>query len=96
MSKAGKKVIRGLKEAIAHQKGEKTKLVVHVPARVDVKAIRARLGLSQAEFAKRFGFTLDSLQNWESERREPAGAARVLRTVIDKEPDAVDRALKVA
>jgi len=96
MSKAGKKVIRGLKEAIAHQKGEKTKLVVHVPARVDVKAIRARLGLSQAEFAKRFGFTLDSLQNWESERREPAGAARVLLTVIDKEPDAVDRALKVA
>ena len=96
MSKAGKKVIRGLKEAIAHERGEKTKVAVHVPARVDVKAIRARMGLSQAEFAQRFGFTLDSLQNWESGRREPAGTARVLLTVIDKEPGAVDRALRVA
>ena len=96
MSKAGKKVVRGLREAVAHAKGGKTKVVVHVPAQVDVKAIRVRTGLSQAEFAQRFGFTLDSVQNWESARREPAGAARVLLTVIDKEPSAVDRALKVA
>lgn len=96
MSKAGKKVIRGLKEAIAHERGAKTKVVVHVPDRVDVRAIRTRMGLSQAEFAQRFGFKLDSVQNWESERRAPAGAARVLLTVIAKEPDAVDRALRVA
>jgi putative transcriptional regulator len=93
MSKAGDKVLRGLREAVAHARGEKTNVVVHVPKRVDVKAIRRRTGLSQDAFAKRFGFTLDSVQNWETRRREPAGTARVLLTVIDKEPEAVERAL---
>lgn len=93
MTKAGDKVLRGLREAAAHARGEPSKVVVHAPARVNVKAIRARTGLSQDGFARRYGFTLDSIQNWESERREPTGAARILLTVIDREPDAVERAL---
>jgi putative transcriptional regulator len=94
MSKAGQKVLRGLSEAVAHARGAPSKVVVHAPARVDVKAIRARTGLSQAAFAARYGFTLDSIQNWESQRREPTGAARLLLTVIDREPEAVERALR--
>ena len=96
MSKAGKKVVRGLKEAIAHAKGERTKVVLHVPDYVNVKAIRKRTGLSQAQFADRYGFNLDTLQNWESERRAPLGPARVLLMIIDREPEAVDRALGAA
>lgn len=94
MSKAGQKVLRGLSEAVAHARGDASKVVVHAPARVNVKAIRKRTGLSQDAFAKRFGFTLDSIQNWESDRREPTGAARILLTVIDREPEAVQRALR--
>ncbi len=93
MSKAGQKVLRGLREAAAHARGEPSAVVVHAPAKVNVKAIRARTGLSQDAFAKRYGFTLDSIQNWESSRREPTGAARILLTVIDREPQAVERAL---
>ncbi len=93
MTKAGDKVLRGLREAVAHSRGEKNKVVVHVPEQVDVKSIRKRTGLSQDAFAKRYGFTLDSVQNWETRRREPAGTARVLLTVIDREPEAVERAL---
>lgn len=93
MSKAGQKVLRGLREAVAHARGEAGAVVVHPPVRVDVKAIRARTGLSQAAFADRYGFSLDSIQNWESKRREPTGAARLFLTVIDREPDAVERAL---
>jgi putative transcriptional regulator len=93
MSKAGDKVLRGLREAVAHSRGEKTNVVVHVPKKVDVRAIRNRTGLSQDAFAKRYGFTLDSVENWETRRREPAGTARILLTVIDREPDAVERAL---
>ncbi|HYD89090.1 MAG TPA: helix-turn-helix domain-containing protein [Vitreimonas sp.] len=93
MSKAGQKVLRGLREAAAHARGEPSKVIVHAPAKVNVKAIRARTGLSQDAFAKRYGFTLDSIQNWESNRREPTGAARLLLTVIDREPEAVERAL---
>jgi putative transcriptional regulator len=60
---------------------------------VDVVAIRTRLGLSQGEFAARFGFKLDALQNWEQDRRRPDGAARALLRVIEREPEAVLRAL---
>ncbi|MGH6952376.1 MAG: helix-turn-helix domain-containing protein [Vitreimonas sp.] len=96
MTKAGESVLRGLREALAHAKGEPSEVIVHVPATVDVKAIRARLGLSQTAFARRFGFSLDSVQNWERGRRTPEGPARILLTVIDREPDAVARALSSA
>ena len=66
---------------------------VHVPAEVDVKAIRQKLGMSQAAFAASFGFALDAVQNWEQGRRRPEGAARAFLKVIDREPDAVRRAL---
>ena len=56
-------------------------------------AIRTRLGLSQGEFVARFGFKLDALQNWEQGRRWPDGAARAFLRVIEREPDAVLRAL---
>ncbi|MGH7060681.1 MAG: helix-turn-helix domain-containing protein [Stellaceae bacterium] len=62
-------------------------------ASIHVTAIRAQLGLSQREFAARFGFKLDALQNWEQGRRRPDGAARAFLRVIEREPEAVLRAL---
>jgi putative transcriptional regulator len=92
--KLGARIIAGLEDAVAHAKGERSGVVVHAPTHVDVKAIRARTGLTQAAFARRYGFTLDSVQNWEAGRRKPEAAARLLLTVIAKEPAAVERALK--
>ena len=92
----GSKVVLGLREAVAHAKGAKTKgrvSVVHVPNDVNVRAIRERLGLTQAEFALRFGFSLGTIRHWEQGRRYPEGSARVLLKVIQHEPAAVDRAL---
>jgi putative transcriptional regulator len=63
------------------------------PAEVDVRAIREKLKLSQPEFAARFGFTAASVRQWEQGRRHPHGPARVLLTIIAKEPNAVRRAL---
>lgn len=63
------------------------------PEKVDVRAIRSKLKLSQAEFAERFGFTPAAVRQWEQGRRYPHGPARVLLTIIDREPDAVRRAL---
>ena len=59
----------------------------------DVKAIRARLGLSQDQFAARFGFSVETLRNYEQGHRRPTGPASVLLRVIASEPDAVTRAL---
>ncbi|MCP3959439.1 MAG: helix-turn-helix domain-containing protein [bacterium] len=64
-----------------------------VPALIDVRAIRLKRHLSQAAFAKRYGFALDAIQDWEQGRRPPNRYARLLLTVIDKEPEAVERAL---
>ncbi len=93
MTKAGDSVLRGAREALAYAKGKREGFVAHVPEDVDVKAIRRRMGLSQAQFAARFGFALSALRNWEQHRRQPDLAARAFLTVIMLEPEAVQRAL---
>jgi DNA-binding transcriptional regulator YiaG len=60
---------------------------------VDPKNVRERLGLSQAEFAIRFGLELDTVQNWEQGRYRPDPAARLLLRIIDKAPTLVDEIL---
>jgi putative transcriptional regulator len=95
VSKIGKPLIKAAKEARAIARGEITSgFVVHVPEEVDVKALRKRLGYSQSEFSRRFGFAIDALQDWEQHRRTPDRTARILLTVIDREPEAVSRALQ--
>lgn len=59
----------------------------------DVKAIRERLGLSQARFAALMGVSARTLQNWEQGRREPEGPAKALLRVVDRQPEAVLQAL---
>src|SRR5215470_14515477 len=96
MSAAGKTILAGLHDALAYAQGDTTRGQAHtiqIPDTVDVKAIRKRLGLTQAAFAQRYGFELSSIRNWEQGRRQPEGPARLLLLVIDKEPDAVHRAL---
>lgn len=64
--------------------------------RPNIKRIRKSLNLSQAGFAFRFGFNLAALRDWEQGRRNPDRAARILLSVIEHEPKAVDRALKAS
>lgn len=94
MSKLGARLITAAKEARAFARGEDTGAVVHTP--VDVKAIRSRLGLTQPEFADRFGLPVGSLRDWEQHRTAPDGAARTLLAVIDHNPRAVEKAVTVA
>ena len=94
MSKIGKRLIKSAKQARDYARGEASEgFVVHVPDDVDVKALRRRLGYSQAQFSRRFGFAIDAVQDWEQHRRMPDRTARILLTVIDREPKAVSRAL---
>lgn len=85
--------MRGARQALAYARGDLSQGVALVPKHVDVKAIRERTGLTQAEFAARFGFSPRTLQQWEIGRRMPLGPARVLLTIIAREPKAVRRAL---
>jgi putative transcriptional regulator len=95
LSRVGKDVVRGLKEAAAHVRRE---ISLHayeydVPGPVDVKAIRAKSGLSQSQFARRYGFSTRTLQDWELGRVQPPSAVRAYLTVIDRFPKTVEKAL---
>jgi putative transcriptional regulator len=89
------KIKAGLDDAKAYLEGsaEKSCYRIHVPNRVDVKKIRARLGLSQESFAQTYGFALSAVRDWEQGRRQPDRSARILLKVVEKEPEAVTRAL---
>jgi putative transcriptional regulator len=98
MSEIGKDLIVGMRNAIAHARGKKparrvTTVMVKVPDKIDVAAIRRKLGLSQAEFAGRFGFSIKNVRNWEQGQRQPEGPARAYLKVIDRNPKAVEKAL---
>ena len=58
-----------------------------------VKAVRRSLGLTQEEFAARYGIPLGTLRDWEQGRTEPDQPARAYIRVIACNPDWVSRAL---
>ena len=91
----GRKIETALGEVLDHVRGA-TGLpcrIVHDPAAERIVALRKRLRLSRQKFADRFGLDVRAIQEWEQGRRVPDRAARVLLTVIDREPEAVVRAL---
>jgi putative transcriptional regulator len=93
MSKAFVSISQGLREAIAHRRGKTKGVKSHTPSDVDVQALRQRIGLTQEQFAAKFGISLGTLRHWERGDRKPHGAALVLLRVIDKNDRAVLRAL---
>jgi putative transcriptional regulator len=89
-------IMEGLEDAVAYAKGDKSRgRVAQVPDEVDVRAIRRQTGLTQQQFARVFGITVDTLRQWEQGRRKPRGPSRVLLTVIHRAPRAVLEALDV-
>jgi putative transcriptional regulator len=86
----------GLNDVEAFLAGEQEGFKAYVPQEVDVKALRTRLGMTQAKFSDTFGFSLDAIKHWEGGRRTPEAPARTLLTVIDKNPAAVLTALNPA
>lgn len=95
MSEVGESILRGLQEAVefAEGKSDPKKYRVHIPDEINVQRIRNKLNMSQQEFADHFGFSKRTVQEWEQGRRVPSGATRSFLCVIDKEPEAVHRAL---
>jgi putative transcriptional regulator len=87
--KAGIDSARGYLDGTAN----KRRYRVHVPETVDVKKIRAKLRLSQEAFAETYGFAVSAVRDWEQGRRHPERSARILLKIVQKEPEAVTRAL---
>lgn len=85
-----KELLQGVRDAGAYLRGDKRGVT-----RIDriepdsIAVVRTKLKLSQSEFARMLGISVDTLQNWEQGRRQPSGAARVLLRVVAKHPEVV-------
>jgi putative transcriptional regulator len=88
------RIMQGLAEAKAIIEGtaDPATYVLHhreVP-NVDVRAIRAKTGLSQVKFAARYGFSAGAVRDWEQGRKPPERANRLLLTLIDRRRDVIE------
>ena len=94
-STVGQRIVEGLEQAVAWTQGRTAGAqvtVIHVP-QTDVREVRQQMGLSQSQFAAKFGFPLATLQNWEQGRARPDAPTRVLLAVIARHPEAVEDVL---
>src|SRR5262249_20281042 len=86
-------LVTSVRQAGRIRRGEEAPSRVTAVPPVDVKAVRRRLGKSQAAFARMIGVSVATLQNWEQGRRQPEGPARALLRVAAVNPEAVAAAL---
>lgn len=91
----GQEIETALGEVLAHVRDEEALpcRIVDDPTAEQIAAVRKRRKLGWRNFAERFGLDARAVQDWERGRRVPDRAARVLLTVIYRDPEAVMRAL---
>ena len=82
----GAEILAGIRQL---KRGKVGRIVTHPP----VAETRARVGLSQAEFARLLGVSVRTLQEWEQGRRAPSGPARTLLAIAHKNPRALVEAV---
>ena len=90
-----RRIIEGLEQAVAWSRGTKgsARVTVMIAPEIDVRKVRLQMGLSQTQFATKFGFPPATLRNWEQGRSAPDAPTRVLLAVIAKHPEAVEDVL---
>ncbi|HVW75935.1 MAG TPA: helix-turn-helix domain-containing protein [Rhizomicrobium sp.] len=91
-------IVSGLVEAADYAKGTANKKAfrVHIPEKIDVRAIRKGLKMSQDVFARHFGFSVARVRDWEQGRSSPDQAVRAYLRIIEEEPELVGRVLAAA
>ena len=98
-SNFGNDLIQAMTEALSHAKGETVegvtihKIDVDMP---DPKLIRRQLDLTQDQMAQVLGMSVHGYRKWEQGHRRMSGPAANLLRVMEKEPEAVLRALSAA
>lgn len=78
----GAEILEGLRQLKAGDVGRVTTLP-------KVSETRARVGLSQSDFARLIGVSVRTVQEWEQGRRAPSGPARTLLMIAHKNPKAL-------
>lgn len=94
--KAFDQIAEGLNEALSVARGKTKPAKWHVPADIDVRAIRAKLHVSQEDFAAWFGFTINQIREWEQGRARPVGGVRAYLLLIERDPRTIQNLLRAA
>ena len=90
MSAFGNDLIQSLNEALANVMGEGP-AIVHAP--VTPREVRKQAKLTQAQMAPLMGMSLSGYRKWEQGTRRVSGPAATLLRMVEREPEAVRRAL---
>lgn len=85
MGEAFESIAAGLRDAIAFAQGDLSK--GRVSHGIDVKAIRAKTGLSQVAFAEKLHIPVATVRDWEQWRRLPDAPARTLLAMVNADPE---------
>ena len=96
MATRNHEIISGLKDAVRYASGAHSGVVerkVRVVDPLNIKGLRARLGLTQGKFAAKYSFTLSSVRNWEQGTRKPNKVAENFLRVLSRSPETVEAAL---
>lgn len=80
-----------LEEAVEVHEGKQaaarvTRYELALSPQKDIKSIRQSLQVSQVEFAKALGTSVDTIKSWESKRRNPTGLAAKVLATIEEDP----------
>jgi putative transcriptional regulator len=82
--------------AIARQIASNPDAAPDMAPAIDVRAIRRAAGMTQAEFAAAYEFSVRTVQEWERGAKRPSGPARTLLRAIKGNPEGVRKALAAA
>jgi putative transcriptional regulator len=85
-----------VREGMAIMKGKKQPSRIYHFESSNIQKIRSRYNLSQQDFARMIGISVDTLQNWEQGRRKPSGPAKVLLEIAQSNPEVLLKTFKPA
>ena len=83
----GQEILEGIREVKAHRTGEIALRMHEIKQPAPPQEIRARLNLSQAEFAAMMNVSIRTIQDWEQGRRKPSGPAVALLRIAEQKPE---------
>ena len=95
MAKKKRSLFEEIREGLEAHRDRPKNLTRRELPEPDVRAIRDKLGLSQSQMAALLNVSKRTLENWEQGRRGPTGPAQALLRIMEREPGAVRRALRV-
>lgn len=90
---AKRNLFEEIKEGLESIRDNPDALPRHILSPPDIKGIREKFQLSQSQMATYLGVSTKTFQNWEQGVRNPTASAQTLLRVLEKEPEAVMRAL---